>query len=159
MRVLACKIWPLFKKFLVKKYPFLRWNQEIFNSLKHAFFSKSRKKVKTFQRTPIFKKTRKMFKSWFFTIFINIDKFIIQRQFVCLNYFKNTLSNIIVYCTIPDSLKIIDSWQISRKLKIRCQNIPLLGGFTKFQVKTPPYHDFAKLALKYAYFREIWNTH
>ncbi len=41
--VLACKIWPLFKKLLGKKYPFSQWNQEIFNSLKQPLFSKSRK--------------------------------------------------------------------------------------------------------------------
>ncbi len=67
-----------------------------------------------------------------------------------LNYFKHTLSNIIIYCTITGS----------RKLKIQCQNTPLLGGFTKFTCKkTLPYHDFVKFALKYPYFREIWNTH
>ncbi len=128
-----------FQEILRESYPFLRWNQEIFNSLKQAFFAKSRKKVNTFQKTPIFKKTRKMFKWWLFTIFINIDKFIIQRQFVCLNYFKNTLSNIIVYCTIPDSLKIIDSRQISRKLKIQCQNIPLFRGFHEISGKKHPH--------------------
>ncbi len=57
--VLACKIWPLFKKMLGKRYPFLRWNQEIFNSLKQPFFSKSRKKVKTFQKTLFLRKQEK----------------------------------------------------------------------------------------------------
>ncbi len=48
-----------FQEIVREKYPFLRWNQEIFNSLKQPFFSKSRKKFKTFQNAPIFKKTRK----------------------------------------------------------------------------------------------------
>ncbi len=57
--VIACKIWPPFKKLLAKRYSFLWWNQEIVYSLKQPF-SKSRKMVKTFQKTPIFKKTRKV---------------------------------------------------------------------------------------------------
>ncbi len=139
MCVLAIKIWTLFKKLLGKKYLFLWWNQEMFISLKQSFFSKSRKKVKTFEKTPIFKKTRQMFKWWFFIIFINIHKFIIQRQFVCLNYFQNTLSNIIVYCTITGSLKTIDSQQLSRKLKIHCRNISLFGGFHEISGKKHPH--------------------
>ncbi len=77
-----------------------------------------------------------MFKWWLFTIFINIHKFIIQIQFVCLNYFKNTLSNI-VYCTITGSLKTIDSWQISRKLKIVSKYPPFWGFSRNFSEKHP----------------------
>ncbi len=83
-----------------------------------------------------------MFKWWLFTIFINIHKFIIQRQFLCLNYFKNTLSNMIVYCTITGSLKTIDSWQISR-------------GFMKFQVKNTHISWFHDIGFKIPLFS--WN--
>ncbi len=116
-----------FQEIVREKYPFLWWNHEIFNSLKQPIF-RNQEKSHTFQKTTIFKNTRKMFKWWLFTIFINIHKFTIQRQIVYLNYFKNTLSKIIVYCTITGSLKTIHSWQISRKLKIQCQNMPLFGG-------------------------------
>ncbi len=155
MFVLTCKIWPLFKKILGKRYPFLRWNQEIFNFLKQPFFSKSRKKVKTFQRTPIFKKTRKIHHIYKYSQVHN-------TKTICLIELFQRHSNwlIIACCTITDSLKTIDSWQISRKLKIWYQNIPLFGEFHEMSSKKhPPYHDFAKLALKYPYFREIWNTH
>ncbi len=96
-----------------------------------------------------------MFKWWLFTIFKNIHKFIIQRQYICLNYFKNTLSNIIVYCTITGSLKIIDSWQISRKLKIRCQNIPLFERFHEISGKNSPISPFCEIRFKIPIFS--WN--
>ncbi len=148
-----------FQEIVREKIPFLRWNQEMINSLKHPFFSKSRKKVKTFQKTPIFKKTRKTFKWWLFTIFINIRKFIIQRQFVCLNYFKNTLliSLFISQSQVHWKQLIADRSQERSKYSVKIY--PFLGGFTKFKVKNTTYHDFAKFALKYPYFREIWNTH
>ncbi len=38
MCVLASKIWPLFKKYLGKRYPILWWNQDNFNFLKGLFF-------------------------------------------------------------------------------------------------------------------------
>ncbi len=154
MCVLACKIWPLFKKLLGKSTHICDEIKK-FLTLKNNTFFRNQEKKSTFQKTPIFKKTR----NYDFTIFINIHKFIIQRQFVCLNYFKNTLSNIIVYSTITGSLKTIDSWQISRKLKIQCQNMALFVGFHEISGKKNPYHDFAKLALKYPYFHEIWNSH
>ncbi len=96
-----------------------------------------------------------MFKWWLFTIFINIHKFIIQRQFVFLNYFKNILSNIIVYCTITGSLKIIDSWQISRKLKIQYQNIPLFVGFHEISGKNTRISRFCEIGFKISLFS--WN--
>ncbi len=36
---------------------------------------------------------------------------------------------------------------------------PFWEGFTKFQLKNTSDHNFAKLALKYPYFHEIWDTH
>ncbi len=69
---------------------------------------------------------------------INIHKFVIQRQFVRLNYFKNTLSNIIVYCTITGSLKTIDSWTDLKKAQIHCRNIPLFCGFQEILGKKHP---------------------
>ncbi len=140
MCVLACKIWPLFKKMLGKRYPFLRWNQEIFNSLKQPFFRNQEKKIKTFQKTPIFKKTRKKFKWWLFTIFINIHKFIIQRQPVCLDYFKNILTDSSLYVAqsqIHWKQIIADRSQESSKYSVNIY--PFLGGFTKFQVKNTPH--------------------
>ncbi len=43
-----------FKKFLGKKYPFLQWNQEIFNSLKQAFFFEIKKKSQNLSKDPYF---------------------------------------------------------------------------------------------------------
>ncbi len=90
---------------------------------------------------------------------INIHKFIIQRQFVCLNYFKNTLSNIIAQYKVEGSLKIIDCWQMPRKLKIRCQNIPLFVGFMKFQVKNTPISRFHEIGFKIPTIFVKFGTH
>ncbi len=48
-----------FQEILREKVPLLRWNQEIFNSLKQAFFFKSRKNVKTFQGPLFLRKQEK----------------------------------------------------------------------------------------------------
>ncbi len=154
MCVLASKIWPLFKKLLVKKYPFLWWNQEIFNSLKQPFFSKSRKKVKTFQKPPIFKKTRKIMT--FHHIYYKYSQ-VHNTKTICLfEQFQKHSSNIIVYCSTTGSLKTIDSWQFSRKLKIYGFKIyPFLGGFTKFQVNNTPISWFHEIGFKIPLFS--WN--
>ncbi len=153
MCVLACKIWPLFKKLLGKKYPFLRWNQ-LFKTT--FFFSKSRKKGYNFQKTPIFKKARKTFKWWLFTIFINIHKFIIQRQFVCLNYFKNTLltSLYIAQSQVHRKELIADRSQEKSKYNVK-KYTPFFKGFTIFQVKNTPISRFREIGFKIPLYS--WN--
>ncbi len=90
-----------------------------------------------------------MFKWWLHHIYKYSQ--VHNTKTISLNYFKNTL-NIIVHFTITGSLKTIDSWQISRKLKIWCQNISLFWGFTKFQVKIT---WFQKIGFKIPLF--LWN--
>ncbi len=123
----ACKIWPFLKKFLVKKYPSLQWNQEIFNSLKQAFFffEIKKKKSKPFKRSLFLRKQKKI-KYWLFmcTIFINIDKFIIQRLRTIAKTFFLTSLYIAQY---------LIHW------KPTSQNIPFSGGFQEISGK--PHHE------------------
>ncbi len=82
--------------------------------------------------------------------------FIIQRQFVCLNYFKNILTDSSLY--VAESQvhwkQMIDDWsQESSKYVVKIY--PFLGGFTKFQVKNTPISRFREIVFKIPLFS--WN--
>ncbi len=98
-----------------------------------------------------------MFKRWLFTIFINIHKFIIQRQFVCLNYFKNTLTDFLTSLYISQSQihwkqLIPDRSQESSKYSVKIYHFL---GFHEISGKNNPISQFCEIGFKIPLFS--WN--
>ncbi len=127
MCVLACKIWPLFKKWW-KKYPFLRWNLKCL-----------RKKFKPFKISIFLRKQENCSNDRLFTLYINIHKFIIQRQFALCK--KKTCQ-----------------FQISLYHPSKCSEghyIHFLFVFTKYQVRNTPILWFCKIGFKIHLF--LWK--
>ncbi len=72
-------------------------------------------------------------------------KFIILRQFVCLNYFKNTLLTL-AQSQVHWKQLIADRSQERSKYSVKIY--PFFEGFTKFLVKNTPISRFREIGFK-----------